>query len=93
MTSFNIHILSCRYTTDGGSRQHLERGTIRGSAVFTGKFHNLNIVSHDKLTTIIEITEYKFVDVCSSYFLFVQRIKFVKIQSLNIHFLILSTCS
>lgn len=27
-----------RYTTDGGSREALEKGTIRGDAVFSGKF-------------------------------------------------------
>lgn len=31
-------IMTFRYTTDGGTRETLEKGTIRGDAVFSGKF-------------------------------------------------------
>jgi hypothetical protein len=39
--SFLIFFLSVfpvvRYTTDGGSRENLEKGTIRGDTVFSGE--------------------------------------------------------
>lgn len=42
-----------RYTTDGGSRETLEKGTIRGDAVFSGKF-NFN-VNYYTLNTLVHI--------------------------------------
>lgn len=35
--SSNDKLIACRYTTDGGSRENLEKGTISGDAVFSGK--------------------------------------------------------
>lgn len=42
-----------RYTTDGGSRETLEKGTIHGDAVFSGKF-NFN-VNYYTLNTLMHI--------------------------------------
>lgn len=33
-----------RYTTDGGTRETLERGTISGDAVFSGKFQHQSLI-------------------------------------------------
>lgn len=40
---FHVHFLGFRYTTDGGSRETLEKGTIRGDAVFSGKAYTYNV--------------------------------------------------